>query len=58
MSILDFITKYGTDTPQLLIAEFIRRSPEFKGDNELAKSIGTMMGDLQLALTCHANQPQ
>ena len=49
-NISDFCRKYGTLTPGMLVAEYIRRSPQFPGDEELATKLGEMMGDLKIAL--------
>ena len=49
-SIHEFRKKYGTQGFQLMVEEFIRRAPEFKGDGDLAKMIGVAAADLQFAL--------
>ena len=49
-TIADFKEKYGTKGFHLLIAEFIARAPEFRGDKELAAAIAQAMGDLEEAL--------
>ena len=46
----DFLQKYGTMTPGIMVAEYIRRAPEFPGDNELASALGVLMADLKTAL--------
>lgn len=50
MTIQEFITKYGTDTPELFVTFLILRAPEFEGDKKLAIVIGRMMADLTSAL--------
>lgn len=50
ISIAEFKNKYGRRGWKLLIEEFIKRSPAFSGDEELAKSIGEMVADLESAL--------
>lgn len=50
MSIHEFRQKYGTHTLNLLVGKFIKLSPSFDGDLELAKEIGHVMGDLISAL--------
>lgn len=35
---------------ELLISEFIRLSPDFEGDLEIAKAIGTEVGNVKLGL--------
>lgn len=49
----EFKSKYGETGYSFifLIEEFIKRSPEFKGDTELAKEIGIAIADLQIALS-------
>lgn len=47
----DFIKKYKSqDAWKIPVEEFIRRSPDFKGDIQLAKLIGVLMADLEFAL--------
>lgn len=46
----DFVKKYGTRGFGLVLREFIQRAPEFQGDAELAKELGTMMGELEAIL--------
>lgn len=55
MTIDEFVAKYGTETPSLLIERFILLAPEFKGDCELAHEIGKMLGDLQSVLNAVAH---
>src|SRR5262245_50885751 len=50
MDIKEFKRKYGTTGWQLPIEEFIRRAPEFKGDEELARLIGGIAADLKSVL--------
>lgn len=47
----DFKKKYGTKTFGLVIGEFIKRAPSFRGDDALAAEIGEMLVDLETALT-------
>jgi hypothetical protein len=53
LTIEEFINKYGTETPRLLIGTLIRRAPEFSGDKELADEIGRMMLDLTRVLNAY-----
>ena len=46
----EFRRKWGTKSASLLVEEFIRRCPGFKGDRELARSVGEVMGDLECLL--------
>ena len=43
-------TKENFRRLKLLITEFIRKAPEFEGDEELAKLIGTEIGNLQFTI--------
>ena len=49
-TIQDFIRKYGTDSLDLVVSEYIQRAPAFKGDAIIAVQIGEMMADLKTAL--------
>lgn len=52
MRVSEFKAKYGEHGAglRLVIEEFIKRAPEFKGDSELAKMIGEGMADLEAVL--------
>ena len=50
MDIKAFIEKYGYATLGLLVAKFIQLAPPFNGDQAIATEIGTVMGDLEIAL--------
>jgi hypothetical protein len=52
-TIEEFINKYGTETPRLLIGALIRRAPESSGDKELVSEIGRMMADLTSVLNAY-----
>ena len=43
-------TKENFRRLKLLITEFIRKATEFEGDEELAKLIGTEIGNLQFTI--------
>lgn len=49
-NVKDFLKKWGTSSPSVLVAEFIRLSPDFPRGGELAKVLGELMGDLETAL--------
>lgn len=53
MTIQDFKERYGTRGGSLLIEEFIRRAPEFPGDAQLARILGTLCADLETMLKEH-----
>ncbi len=57
MNIQDFKKKYGVKTPGLLVEEFIRKAPDFPGGLELARSLGTMIADLESALSEIKDEP-
>lgn len=46
----EFKKKYGSKELGILVGEFIKQAPEFKGDRELARKIGRVIGDLEFAL--------
>lgn len=50
MTAAQFAREYGTHGLGLLVSEFIRRSPAFIGDEQLAAEIGKAMGKLEAAL--------
>lgn len=45
-----FVERYGYKGLTVAVSEFIARAPEFPGDVELAKVIGEMLGNLEVAL--------
>jgi hypothetical protein len=45
-----YLQKYGYRGLSVAVGEFIRRAPEFRGDQELAKVLGEMIADLESAL--------
>ena len=49
-NIQEFKKKYGTKTPGLLIGKFVKLAPEFPGDRELARELGVLAADLEVAL--------
>lgn len=49
-SIANFKKKHGHRYWKFAIEEFIRKAPEFCGDEKLAAEIGEMMADLEAAL--------
>lgn len=49
-SMKEFIEKWGTVGWKIPIKEFIERSPEFRGDVEIAKIIGEVVADLETAI--------
>lgn len=50
MNIQEFKEKWGRRGWLLVIEEFIRRSPEFTGDADLASVLAEFAADLQSAL--------
>lgn len=46
----EFLDKWGTEGPGLIIGEYVRRSPTFEGSAELAKMLGELLADLQVSL--------
>lgn len=42
-----FVAKYGRRGFGLVVREFIARAPTFEGDEELAKHLGKMLGELE-----------
>lgn len=55
MTISAFQEKYGHSGKALvlLVGDFIRRAPEFKGGEALAYQIGIILADLETALKGH-----
>jgi hypothetical protein len=56
MTIDEFAKKYGTRGAALIVGEFIRRAPDFPGDERLAKEIGEVMADLCSALDIYTKK--
>jgi hypothetical protein len=54
----DFVRKYGTEGLSWVVAQFIQRAPEFKGDTVLAKTLGEMTADLESALAVVLDREQ
>lgn len=50
VSIEQFKRKYGRVGFNLVLSEFIKRAPEFPGDNLLIQNLNVMMADLESAL--------
>jgi hypothetical protein len=53
MTLEEFIQRNGTETFRLFVESFIRKAPEFEGDQALAMEIGRIMGDLDSVFADH-----
>jgi len=50
ITIQEFLAKYGTHTPGLMVETFIKQAPPFDGEVKLAMALGELMADLQSTL--------
>ena len=53
MTIEEYVKRNGTQSLGLFVGEFIRKAPDFDGDQKLAAEIGRMMSDLDSVFAEH-----
>jgi len=58
VTIEEYINRNGTKTLGLFVEEFIRKAPEFDGDQKLVVEIGRMMDDLDSVFAEHEKNPK